>query len=113
SASPTAAGIRSEASREPAPAAFRAARCRRGGNDTGNSCAESPSARRRGARSYETRRPGAALPLSSLRAQGVFSNHRLQHVLVQTQVGHQLLQSRILFAELIDLLCLANVHASV
>src|SRR5204862_7787848 len=75
--------------------------------------AESPSARRRGARWRETLPSAAALPLVSLRAQGVFSHHRLQHVLVQAEIGDQLLQPPVLLAQLLHLLRLAHFHAAV
>jgi hypothetical protein len=37
-----------------------------------------------------------------------FSNHRLQRVLVHAQIGHQLLEPRILISKLLGLLRLAN-----
>ena len=46
-------------------------------------------------------------------AQGVFSYHRLQHVLVQAQVRNQLLQPGVLIAQVLDLFGLAHIHAPV
>src|SRR5580698_3121591 len=70
----------------------------------------SPQTRRSLARNSSTRRRTSALFSTS---PGSFSNHRLQHVFVEAEVGDQSLQPRILFAELLDLLRLAHVQTSV
>lgn len=41
-----------------------------------------------------------------------FSNYRLQRFFVQTQSGYQLLQSRVLIAQLLRFLRLACIHAA-
>ena len=41
-----------------------------------------------------------------------FSDHRLQHVLVQTQIGNQLLQPRVLIAQVLDLFGFVHFHAA-
>ena len=51
------------------------------------------------------------LPIAALRAQGVFSDHRLEHVIVQAQLRNQLFQPGILVAQVLDLLGLAHFHA--
>ena len=70
-----------------APAQVRAAvpesGCHLSGFDTGRLISAPPSARRRGARWTGTHPASAALPIAALRAQGVFSDHRLKHVLIQ------------------------------
>src|SRR5581483_10613741 len=52
-------------------------------------------------------------PPSSLRAPAVFSDHRLQRFLVQTQIGHQLSQPRVLLPQLLGFLRLADIHSAV
>jgi hypothetical protein len=83
------------------------------GFHSGNSISALPSARRRGARWHGTP-PASASPLPFvLRAQGVFSDHRLQHILVQTQIRYQLLQPRVLIAQMLDLFRFAHIHVAV
>ena len=55
----------------------------------------------------------AALPLFALRAQVVFSYHRLQSVFIQIQVRHQLLQRRVFFAQRLHFLRFTRVHVTV
>jgi hypothetical protein len=49
----------------------------------------------------------------SLRAPAIFSYHRLQRFFVQTQVCHQLPQSRVLIPQLFRLLRLVHNHPAV
>ena len=58
-------------------------------------------ARRRGAHWLGTPPASAALLSSALRAEGVFSDHRLQHVFLQTQLAVQLLQPCVLLAQML------------
>jgi non-ribosomal peptide synthetase component F len=50
---------------------------------------------------------------SSLRAPTVFSNHRLQSIFIQRQVGDQPLQSPVLIPQLLGFLRFADLHAAV
>src|SRR5262249_62118446 len=61
----------------------------------------------------QSARPPTAHPPAGLRPPPVFCNHRLQHVLVQTQVRHQLAQPRVLVPQLLRLLRLAHIHPAV
>lgn len=73
---------------------------------------QSTAARTPGARWPRTAHAASWHPSFGLRAQAVFCNHRLQHLLVQTQVGHQSLQARVLILQRSPTLRLPDIHAA-
>ena len=60
-----------------------------------------------------SRGPQRQVFVAGVGAQGVFSYHRLKHILVQTQFSNQLLQPSVLVTQVLDLFGFAHVHAPV
>src|ERR1700719_2716965 len=108
-----AADTRSAASTAPTPPTACATAHRSVLSGSNNSLPPSPSARNPGAGSLRTCSAASPRPPAGLRAPSVFCNHRLQHLFVQTQIHHQLLESRVLVAQLLCLLRLTHIHAAV
>src|SRR5581483_11067250 len=60
-----------------------------------------------------SQRTASALPPCALRAPPVFFNHRFQHLLVQAQIRHQLLQPPVFILQLPQPLRLAHTHPAI
>src|SRR4029077_4018109 len=109
-ASTAAAGIPIVASLAPLPPTSSVALRRSCGSHTAGSTPPLPSTRKSAAGSLENASTASALPPYALRAPPVFFNHRFQHVLVQTQIRHQLLQPPVLILQLPQPLALPPAH---
>src|SRR5208337_4581133 len=107
------ADTRNAASTSPTPPVACAAvhRCVLSGSN--NSPPRSRSARKPGAGSLRTSSAANPRPPAGLRAPSVFCDQRLQHLFVQAQIDHQLLQLRVLIPQLLRFLRLAHVHPAV
>ena len=110
---PATADTRTAASPAPTPPAACATLHPCASSGSGNSIPPSPSARRPGAHSLRTPIAASSRPTAVLRAPSVFCDQRFQHLLVQTQIHHQLLQARVLIAQLLGFLRLAHIHPPV
>src|SRR6202034_4813165 len=107
---PADADTRSAASTAPTRPVACAAVRRGVWSGSSTSLPPSPSARNPGAGSLRTCSAASPRPPAGLRAPSVFCNHRFQHLFVQAQIHHQLLQPRILVPQLLRFLRLAHLH---
>ena len=107
------AGSPSAVSPSPRPPAARATLHRCDDFDNDNSIPPSPSARRPAAGSPGNGPKASVLVSDGLRAPPVFFNHRFQHVLVQAEIGDQLLQPLVFIFELPQPLGFAHAHPAV
>jgi hypothetical protein len=79
---------------------------------TDSSTPQSTAARIPGARWPHTAPAASWHPSFGLRAEAVFCDHRLQHLPVQTEIGDQPLQARVLILQRTQTLRFARVHAA-
>src|ERR1051325_10446415 len=96
-----------------AASSSRATLRRSSGSHTAGSTPPRSTARRSAAGSPETCSTASALPPCVLRSPPVFFNHRFQHLLVQTQIRHQLLQPPVFIFQLSQPLRFSHAHPAV